>query len=71
MSLKNSLGLVADTLCGKNHNYMWEMHGPRRKRLMVAEVNLAYTSALIVMDGVEAFVSGGLDKGERAGLRRC
>jgi uncharacterized protein (DUF362 family) len=32
---------------------------------MIAEINTAYTPALIVMDGIEAFISGGPDKGER------
>jgi uncharacterized protein (DUF362 family) len=32
---------------------------------MIAEINTAYQPALIVMDGVEAFVSGGPANGER------
>jgi uncharacterized protein (DUF362 family) len=32
---------------------------------MIAEINAAYAPALIVLDGVEAFVNGGPDSGER------
>jgi hypothetical protein len=31
---------------------------------MIAEINAAYAPALIVLDGVEAFISGGPDQGE-------
>lgn len=64
LSLKNSVGLV-----GKYHrdvNYMSELHGTRDQRRMIAEINTAYQPALVVMDGVEAFVSGGPDSGRRA-----
>jgi uncharacterized protein (DUF362 family) len=33
---------------------------------MIAEINTAYTPYLIVLDGVEAFISGGPDNGGRA-----
>jgi uncharacterized protein (DUF362 family) len=32
---------------------------------MIAEINAAYTPALVVLDGVEAFVTGGPASGER------
>jgi uncharacterized protein (DUF362 family) len=32
---------------------------------MIAEINTAYAPALIVLDGLEAFISGGPDTGER------
>jgi uncharacterized protein (DUF362 family) len=35
------------------------------QRSMIAEINAACTPALVVLDGVEAFISGGPDKGER------
>jgi uncharacterized protein (DUF362 family) len=47
------------------YNYMGELHSSPHQRLMIAEVNTAYTPALVVMDGVEAFVGGGPDSGER------
>ncbi len=65
MSLKNSVGLVAKYLPGENYNYMQELHNSPDRRLMMAEINAAYEPDLIVMDGVEAFVTGGPDNGKR------
>jgi uncharacterized protein (DUF362 family) len=65
MSLKNSVGMVAK-YGPDRYNYMGELHSSPYQRLMIAEVNAAYTPALIVMDGVEAFVGGGPEAGERA-----
>lgn len=65
LSLKNSVGLAAHRLPGKSYNYMTEMHNSIHQRRMIAEINTAYTPALIVMDGVEAFISGGPDIGEK------
>ncbi|GAB4576378.1 MAG: DUF362 domain-containing protein [Anaerolineae bacterium] len=59
LSLKNSVGLVARQLPGQRHNYMSELHSSRHMRAMIAEINLAYTPDLIVLDGVRAFVNGG------------
>jgi len=59
MSLKNSVGLVAKRVPGENHNYMTELHSSRDQRAMIAEINVAYSPALIVLDAVEAFVSRG------------
>lgn len=65
MSLKNSVGFVAKTMRPGGHNYMTELHNSPHQRLMIAEINAAYAPALIVMDGVEAFVSGGPANGKR------
>jgi uncharacterized protein (DUF362 family) len=65
MSLKNSVGMVAKYGPG-GYNYMQELHSSPAQRLMIAEVNTAYTPALIVMDGVETFVNGGPEAGKRA-----
>jgi len=65
MSLKNSVGMVAKRVPGNEHNFMNELHLSRHQREMIAEINLAYTPALIVLDGVEAFISGGPAKGEK------
>jgi uncharacterized protein (DUF362 family) len=65
LSLKNSVGLVAKTLRAGGHNYMTELHNSPHQRLMIAEINAAYEPDLIVMDGVEAFVSGGPAEGKR------
>ena len=66
LSLKNSVGLAAKYHPESGYNYMSELHGSAHQRRMIAEINAAYTPALIVMDGVEAFVSGGPDQGQKA-----
>jgi uncharacterized protein (DUF362 family) len=64
LSLKNSVGLAAKTVPGGSHNYMQELHSSPHQRHMIAEINAAYSPGLIVMDGVEAFVNGGPDRGK-------
>jgi len=64
MSLKNSVGLVA-RYGPDGYDYMDELHSSPYQRLMIAEVNAAYTPDLIVMDGVEAFVDGGPESGKQ------
>jgi len=64
LSLKNSVGLVAKYVPGQGYNYMDELHSSPHQRLMIAEINAAYTPDLIVLDGVEALVRGGPDRGE-------
>ena len=66
MSLKNSVGLVAKYDPTDGYNYMGELHGSANQRLMIAEINAAYKPALILLDGVLAFVSGGPDQGKTA-----
>jgi uncharacterized protein (DUF362 family) len=66
MSLKNSVGMVAKQGPNNGHDYMRELHGSNFQRAMIAEINAAYQPALIVMDGVEAFISGGPAKGRKA-----
>ncbi|HUX77027.1 MAG TPA: DUF362 domain-containing protein [Anaerolineae bacterium] len=63
LSLKNSVGLVAKWVPGDDYNYMSELHGSPHQRRMIAEVNAAYQPDLILLDGVEAFVDGGPDRG--------
>ncbi len=65
MSLKNSVGLAAKRVPGNPHDFMRELHGSKHQRLMIAEINAAYRCDLIVLDGVEAFVNGGPDQGQR------
>lgn len=65
LSLKNSVGLVAKVRPGQSYDYMNELHGSSEQRRLIAEINTAYTPALIVMDGVEAFVNGGPHAGQR------
>jgi uncharacterized protein (DUF362 family) len=66
MSLKNSVGMVAAEVPGVMHDYMGELHGSRHQREMIAEINAAYQPALVLLDGVEAFISAGPDRGTRA-----
>lgn len=64
MSLKNSVGMVAK-YGPDGYNYMQELHRSPHQRKMIAEINVAYQPALVVVDGVEAFVSGGPAQGKR------
>jgi uncharacterized protein (DUF362 family) len=65
LSLKNSVGLVAKQIPGEGYNYMGELHASPNQREMIAEINAAYQPDLVVLDGVEAFVDGGPDRGTR------
>jgi uncharacterized protein (DUF362 family) len=62
LSLKNSVGMVPRT----GYPYMGELHSSRYQRQMIAEINTAYSPDLILLDGVEAFTSGGPMRGTRA-----
>lgn len=66
MSLKNSVGIVPRV----GHPFMRELHGSPHQRRMIAEINAAYSPAVIVLDGLEAYVDGGPMTGTRkaAGL---
>ncbi len=61
MSLKNSVGIVPR----KGHNFMRQLHGSPDQRRMIAEINTAYTPALVVLDGLVAFVDQGPMTGPR------
>ena len=63
MSLKNSVGMVATGLAGYGNQFMDELHTSSHQRKMIAEINTAYTPALIILDGVEAFATGGPAEG--------
>ncbi|MEO1444828.1 MAG: DUF362 domain-containing protein [Cyanobacteria bacterium J06635_11] len=65
LSLKNTIGMVARYVPGDGHDYMRELHRSSQQRLMIAEVNRAYRPALNIIDGVEAFVGGGPEQGDR------
>ena len=69
ISLKNSVGLVTKSVPGERYDYMSELHSSPHQRHMIAEINVAYQPALIVVDGVEAFVDGGPDRGKRVAAR--
>jgi uncharacterized protein (DUF362 family) len=63
LSLKNSVGIVAKKIPGEGYDYMNELHRSSHQRRMIAEVNAAYAPDLVVIDGVEAFTTGGPDRG--------
>jgi uncharacterized protein (DUF362 family) len=46
------------------YDYMWELHGSPYQRQMIAEINNHYHVDVVVMDGIEAFVTGGPEKGD-------
>lgn len=58
LSLKLAVGMVP-----RNSKYMNEMHSSPHQRQMIAELNTAYTPSLIVLDGVDAFTTGGPARG--------
>jgi len=65
LSLKNSVGLAAKIVPGNGHDFMRELHTSPHQRRMIAEINVGYRPDLVVLDGVEAFVTGGPDQGKR------
>jgi uncharacterized protein (DUF362 family) len=58
MSLKLSVGATPKRL-------MRLLHSSANQRLMIAEINAAYSPRLIVLDGLEAFVDGGPSAGKK------
>jgi uncharacterized protein (DUF362 family) len=66
LSLKNSVGAVAKRVPGEIYDYMAELHTSPFQRQMIAEINGHYRTDVVVMDGIQAFISGGPEKGEIA-----
>jgi len=64
LSLKLHVGVVPTTRNG--YGYMRELHGSPHQRKLIAEINAPFTLALIVLDGIDAFVDGGPMTGKRA-----
>jgi uncharacterized protein (DUF362 family) len=64
MSLKLHVGVVPTSRHG--YAYMQELHSSPHQRKMIAEINEPFKPALIVLDGIEAFVDGGPMTGKRA-----
>ena len=56
MSLKLSVGMLKTA-------HMSELHSSSRMRDLIAEINLAYKPDLIILDGVDVFVTGGPSQG--------
>lgn len=59
MSLKLAVGTVPRV----GHEFMRELHSSPYQRQMIAEINTAYSPDLIVLDGVDAFTTGGPARG--------
>jgi len=59
MSLKLSVGVTRKRNMAELHSSFLSM------RKMIAEINAAYTPALVVMDAIEAFTDGGPGRGTR------
>lgn len=64
LSLKNSVGAVAK-YGPDGYNYMSELHTSAHQRKMIAELNTLYRPALVLLDGLEAFVAGGPEAGTK------
>lgn len=65
LSLKNTIGMVGKFQGSGGHNYMTELHTSFSQRLMIAETNRFYQPALVLLDGVEAFIDRGPDSGTK------
>ena len=63
MSLKLHVGVVPTFRHG--YEYMRELHSSPHQRRMIAEINEPFQPALILLDGMEAFVDGGPMTGKR------
>lgn len=64
LSLKLHVGVVPTSRHG--YDYMRELHSSPHQRRLIAEINEPFKPALVVLDGVDAFVDGGPGTGKRA-----
>jgi uncharacterized protein (DUF362 family) len=64
LSLKLHVGVVPTFRHG--YEYMRELHSSPNQRKMIAEINEPFKPALIVLDGIDAFVDGGPMTGKLA-----
>ena len=64
LSLKLHVGVVPTSRHG--YEYMQELHGSPHQRKMIAEINEPFKPALIILDGMDAFIDGGPMTGRRA-----
>lgn len=65
LSLKNTVGMVAKYVPGDPFNYMGDLHSSPHMQRMIAEINATHQPALVVVDGVDAFVKGGPERGNK------
>ncbi len=64
LSLKLHVGVVPTSRHG--YEYMRELHSSPHQRKMIAEINEPFKPALVILDGIDAFVDGGPMTGNRA-----
>lgn len=64
LSLKLHVGVIPTSRHG--YEYMGELHGSPHQRKMIAEINEPFKPALVILDGIDAFVDGGPMTGKRA-----
>lgn len=64
LSLKLHVGVVPTFRHG--YEYMKELHSSPNQRKMIAEINEPFRPALILLDGIDAFVDGGPATGKLA-----
>ena len=64
LSLKLHVGVVPTFRHG--YDYMGELHGSPHQRKMIAEINEPFKPALVIVDGIDAFVDGGPMIGKRS-----
>jgi uncharacterized protein (DUF362 family) len=64
LSLKLHVGVVPTFRHG--YDYMGELHSSPNQRKMIAEINEPFKPALIILDGIDAFVDGGPMTGKPA-----
>ena len=64
LSLKLHVGVVPTFRHG--YDYMGELHGSPHQRKMIAEINEPFKPALVILDGIDAFVDGGPMTGKRS-----
>ncbi len=62
LSLKLSVGLVPREPRGEL-GYMKELHSSPHQRSLISEINQVYSPTLVILDGIDAFIDGGPDKG--------
>jgi uncharacterized protein (DUF362 family) len=64
LSLKLHVGVVPTSRHG--YEYMRELHSSPHQRRMIAEINEPFKPALVILDGIDAFVDGGPMSGKHA-----
>lgn len=63
LSLKLHVGVVPTNRNG--FKYMQELHQSPHQQEMIAEINVPFSPAIILLDGIEAFVDGGPATGKK------